>query len=210
MYVEQVLGSDTRIKVLRTLLQEALPQLSANQLMDETGRSRGGIHKALKELEGTGVVRSHKRGRTFHYSVNPEHPYTPILQDLFTRERTKDNVAHLFPTYWNHLEDIVSTLARDPGVQFVVLYGSLTRAPVTPEADMDLLVGTEQDEEVAGTDRRIMGHEVSVLALPIDEIREKMNKGDRFMESALERHVVLYRAAGLRAPWLRTPSPSLG
>lgn len=205
MYIEQVLGSDTRIKILRTLLQEALPQLGASALMDETGRSRGGVHKALKELEGTGVVQSHKRGRTFYYSVNPEHPYTPILQELFGRERTKDNVTHLFPTYWNHLEDVVADLSREPGARFVILYGSLTRAPVHAEADVDLLVGTEGDQQLPETDRRIMGHEVSALGLPVEEVREKLSQGDTFIESALERHVVLYRAPGLKAPWLRAP-----
>lgn len=210
MYLEQVLGANTRIKILRTLFQEALPQLGASALMDETGRSRGGVHKALKALEGTGVIQAHKRGREFYYSVNPEHPYTPILQQLFGRERTKDNVPHLFPTYWNHLEDTVSNLARDPGVRFVVLYGSLTRAPIHAEADIDLLVGTESKMQTPETDTTIMGHEVSILGLSVEQADKKVHQGDAFMESALERHVVLYRAPGLRAPWLRAPRAEPG
>ncbi len=204
MYLEQILGSDTRVKILRTLFEEALPQLDASALVAETGRSQGGVHQALKALEGTGVIRSHKRGRTFHYTVNPDHAYVAMLQELFARERARDNVPHLFPTYWNHLEAVVSKLARAPEVQLVLLYGSLTRSPIRGQADVDLLVGTDGRAEPPEIGGRVLGHPVSVVALPTSELEAQTTEGDPFIGSVLRRHVVLYRDARVGVHWLRT------
>lgn len=196
MHLEAALGSRTRVKILRTLFQEAFPQLDADALVDETGKSRSGVHKALNEIVATGLVRETRRGRTHYYAVDRGHPWARRLAELFRAERTQDNVPHLFPTYWNRLEDLARDLSRRDGVLLVLLFGSLTRNPVEPTADVDLLVGLDADAEPPSAEEQLLGHEVSLTGMALDRFLEKLEAGDAFAASVAERNVVLYRDPG--------------
>lgn len=193
MPLGDALGSRTRVKILRTLFQEAFPQLDADALVDETGRSRSGIHKALDELVATGLVDRTRRGRTHYYAIERGHPWARPLGDLFRTERTQDNVPHLFPAYWNRLEDLARDLSRRDGVVLVLLFGSMTTSPIEPTADVDLFVGLEADAEPPSVEERLLGHEVSLVGMPVDRFAEKLEAGERFAEAVAERNVVLYR-----------------
>lgn len=189
------------MKILRTLFQEALPQMDAAALSRETGKSRAGIHRALHEILSTGLLAPTRRGRTTYYAVDSEHPWTRPLAELFRAERTKGNVPHLFPTYWNHLEAVVSRLAGHKGVAFVVLYGSLTRSPIRPNADVDLLVGTHPGGKPPDVDQRVLDHPVSVVPMSTDRIRDDLKKPSAFLENVVERNVILYKAPDTTIPW---------
>lgn len=188
------------MKILRTLFQEAFPQLDAGALADETGKSRSGVHKALGELVATGLLRETRRGRTHFYAVDRQHPWAGPLADLFRAERAQDNVPHLFPTYWNHLEDLANALAREDGVQLVLLHGSMVRPPIEPTADVDLFLGLEAGAEVPEVRRELLGHGVSVVGMAIERFIEKLKAGDAFPTAVAERHVVLYRDPEVTVP----------
>lgn len=204
VHLEFALTSEVKVKILRTLFQEAYPTLDAGALSDETGKSRAGVHRAIKDLVATGVLDRSKRGRTTYYSVDRGHPWAEPLAELFRAERNQDNVPHLFPTYWNHLEDLASGLSRRDGVAYVLLHGSLTRSPVRPNADVDLLVAHDPSTDPPGHEGRLLGHEVSLVAMTTDRVRDKLKADDRFLRSVVERHVVLYRAPDAVLPWRGT------
>jgi predicted nucleotidyltransferase len=203
MYLEFLLGSEARVKILRTLFQEALPQMDAAALSRETGKSRAGVHRALHQILSTGLLVANRRRRTTYYAVDPDHPWSRPLAEVFRAERTYGNVPHLFPTYWNHLEAVVAQLAGHDGVAFVLLYGSLTRSPVRPNADVDLLVGLKAGHQRPKFDGHVLGHRVSLVTISTDRTDETLKKRDPFLESVLERHVVLYKAPGATLAWRR-------
>lgn len=202
MYLEQALGSETRIKVLRTLYQEAFPQMDAASLAQETGKSRASVHRALAELSGFGILVKVTRGRSALYAVNVEHAWFGPFYELFLEERRRHNVPHLFPTFWNHLETVVSRIAQARGVLAIILYGSLTRAPVYPNADVDLLVVTAAKQRVPEQDASVLGHPVSILSMDADVLERKSAGDDAFLASSLERHVLLYKAPDYELPWV--------
>lgn len=202
VHVELAVASETRVKILRTLLQEALPQLDIPALAREAGKSQTGTRKALKGLLSSGTVVSQQRGRTTYYSANGDHPWFPHLLHLFRQERDRHNVPHLFPTFWNHLETIVSDLVKTDDTKIVILHGSLTRAPVYPDADVDLLIGTRDPGPPPTTEQTILGHPVSILTMTTEQLEHKAKKNDPFVMSVLERHVLLYRSHDYRPPWL--------
>lgn len=202
MHVEQALGSETRTKVLRTLFQDALPQLDAGALAGEAGKSVAGVRKALAETQSAGVVLAHQRGRRVFYAANGAHPWFPVLLQLFRHERDSNNVAHLFPTFWNHIEGVVGALTKSEGVLVVALFGSLMRPPIYPDADVDLLVGVASKSAIPSYSGEILGHPVSVLVLETEALERKVRQNDPFITGALERHVVLYQAPGYEPPWM--------
>lgn len=205
VFLESPLGSDARIKILRTLFQEAFPLLDAEALARETGRSRAGVHLALGELLSSQVLVAHVQGRTRLFAVNRDHRWFGALFQLFRDERLRDGVSHLFPTFWNHLEPVVDRISRIRGVLAVVLFGSVTRPPLYPDADVDLLVVAPKAFVRPLGRNAVMGHNVSLLVMTPEALGKKVATGDEFVRSALERHVVLHVASRYRLPWLLPP-----
>lgn len=201
MFLESAVAAETRLKILRALFQEALPQLDASALSAETGKSVAGVHKALAELLPTRVILPVPRGRKTYYAVNASGPWFTELLALFRRERERANAPHLFPTYWNHLEPVVGRLAARSDVLAVLLYGSLVRPPVYPSADVDLLVLLEDKATRPRLEGRVLGHSLSLLALHRSSFERKARAEDDFVASALERHVLLYQDPAYSFPW---------
>lgn len=200
VHLEAALGSRTKVKVLRTLFQETFPQFDASALADETGKSVSGVHNVLDDLVATGVVARTRRGRTHYFAVNRDHSWAQPLAELFQRERTQDNVPHLFPTYWNRLEGLAHQLGSAEGVAFLLLHGSLTRSPIEPTADVDLLVGLDEGRQAPSHEESLLGHEVSIVGMEVDRFDEKLRNGAAFAESVAERNVVLYRDPSVELP----------
>lgn len=193
------------MKILRTLFQEALPQLDAAALSLETGKSVAGVHKALAELLPTRVVLPLQRGRTTYYAAHADGPWFQEILTLFRRERERTNAPHLFPTYWNHLEPLVGRVSTDTGVLTLLLYGSLLRPPVYPTADVDLLVVLEDNAPRPHLEGTLLGHKLSLLVLSRSSFEQKARAGDAFVAGALERHLVLYQDAAYEFPWAKEP-----
>jgi predicted nucleotidyltransferase len=188
------------MKVLRTLFQEALPQLDAAALGRETGKSVAGVHKALAELLPTRVVVAMRRGRTTYYAANADsHWYADILQ-LFRSERERTNAPHLFPTYWNHLQPLADHVAAHRGVLAVLLYGSLVRPPIYPTADVDLLIVVEDAAPLPRIEGALLGHKVSPLILTRASFERKSRADDAFIVSVLEREIVLFQDPDYELP----------
>jgi predicted nucleotidyltransferase len=82
----------------------------------------------------------------------------------------------------------------------IILFGSRAYGKPREDSDIDLLVVMPYDGDHAKAAIRILNH-LNVLA-PIDllvrspeEIRERINIGDRFMREIVERGIVMYEAA---------------
>jgi predicted nucleotidyltransferase len=216
VHVEQVWSTDAKVKVLRTLAQPSFPQFETKALSRETGLSATGVRNALRDLVATGIVQPMPSGRTTRYALSGDHSMTESVLLAFRAEAERQGIQHLEPTLWNHLVAVVDRLSAKPGVAFVLLVGSLTRPPVYPDADADLLVGVRSKTSARGRQTRreiedvqadVLGHPTHIIALDVQDFEAKVRAKDAFVTSALARNVVLYQAPDYVFPWARAPGP---
>lgn len=223
MHVEQVWGADSKVKILRSLAQPGFPQLDAAQLAAETGLSIAGVRRTLRELTATGILQPFARGRVTYFALNADHSMARSVLDAFRAEVENQGIEHLGTTFWNHLVQVVDRITERDGVLFVILHGSVTRPPVYPGADVDLLVGMDPVEvapefysrrqrrmvsdtrtdktDLEAMSASVMGHPVHVLTVNAAEFEEKVRANDPFAANVLGRHVVLYQDANYAFPW---------
>lgn len=203
MFLESALAADTRVKILRTLFQEALPQLDVTALSRETGKSVAGVHKALAELLPTRVVLPLQRGRTTYHAANADSAWFPQILNLFRLERDRTNAPHLFPTYWNHLEPIVGHVGTQRGALALLLYGGFVRPPVYPTADVDLLLVFGDKAPRPRVEGTLLGHKLSPVVLNQSSFEQKARGADAFLAGVLERHLILYQDPAYEFPWTK-------
>lgn len=125
--IEDLLGSRSRIAVLRVLLGVSVP-LNASQIATRTGLTRPAVASVLADLSTIGAVRSSPAGRATIHWLNRDSVYVEhLISPLFEAERRlpEDMLNDLAETFHEHTVS-------------VVLFGSYARGEQAPDSDVDV------------------------------------------------------------------------
>ena len=146
MFVENLLGAASRVKILRTLTEVAAG-FTLNELEKETGLSRGIVHKEVKRLlKDSILVEIRSKGKLKSYRLNGNNPHHDQIAGLFGKEKAFDRKNVVILAVWNMLESVVSAIAdkqkvdKDGNLQAVKLFGSHARGTAAITSDIDLLI----------------------------------------------------------------------
>jgi len=187
--LEQLLGSRTKIAVLRVLARVSVP-LSIRQVARQADVSHVAAAAALDELVGLGLVGAAQAGRSRVHWLERRNLLTrQLIEPLFTAEDT--------------LDDLILVRLREAlaGVYSAVLYGSRARGDDSPGSDYDVLV-VQPDQssldalmiDLQRTESALaieLGAPVSVLGYTLSQARELSERGGNFMAGVFEDGVVL-------------------
>src|SRR3989344_719634 len=154
MFIETIMGSPTKIKVLRVLLETKIAY-SLVDIETLTGLSIGAVHKVALGIAKEGIATVKKgKGKLRYYQVNRENRYANILSAMFEYEKAgrRSLPVHI----WNVLETLCSHLKNEfKSINDIVLYGSMARGEFRINSDIDLLVVTENDFEDEAEVRKV-------------------------------------------------------
>lgn len=145
MFIENILGAASRVKILRTLT-EITTGFTLIELERETGLSRGIVHKEAKRLAGEKiVVQAESKGKLKFYRINVNHNHCKNLFSLFSTEKLIDRRNVVMLAVWNVLESAVSAIIdkkfdKDSNVSSIKLFGSHARGTAAITSDIDLLI----------------------------------------------------------------------
>ena len=146
MFIETIIGSPLKVKVLRVLL-EYKQAYSLKEIKEYSGLSIAGIHKVIKLLLKEKIIVEKKgRGKQRYYQINLENKYSNNFAVIFDYEKNERRGIPLH--IWSRLEMLCSGLKnkfRD--IKDIVLYGSLARGELRINSDIDLLIITENEFE---------------------------------------------------------------
>jgi hypothetical protein len=175
-HTEDILGSRSRIAVLRVLTHVAVP-LSIRQVAVQAGISHVSAITALKQLVGLGVVGSSVAGRSRVHWLERRNVITrEVVLSLFAAE-DGSGVA---------LVDALRGFM--PGeIEAAVLFGSYARGEMRPDSDIDVLVvardrgaldaALDAIDSRAGEMNATTGATVSVLGHTLEQVRALRGSG---------------------------------
>jgi predicted nucleotidyltransferase len=127
--VEAILGSRSRIAVLRVLLGVMVP-LNASQIAARTGLTRPAVATALDDLAAAGIVQSTSVGRANVHMLVRENDYVQrIIEPAFSGE------ASVPDDLIDYLRTKFESLAKS-----VVLFGSYARGDQDASSDVDVVL----------------------------------------------------------------------
>jgi predicted nucleotidyltransferase len=187
--LDAVLGSHSKVALLRVLLRTASP-VSAREAARLAGLAHSGALRALNDLVQLGVVdRSETPGQHL-YVANPENELVSRgLVQLFAFER--ERVARVFRS----IRDLLASDLANEHVRSVVVFGSAARGDDAPGSDLDVLVLTRGEAEVERVHRQLAdatpelrrryGLTLSPLVMSVAQLAKQAAAGDKLAEAVV-------------------------
>lgn len=185
--LDHVLGTQTKVQILRALSELASP-VSGNKARRLAGvRSVSGAGQALDDLTALGLLLREEAGGAHLYRVNRDHALADALASLFASERRLFAVLRAMLVELLEEEDLTSA------VRSIILFGSTARGEAAPDSDLDLLVVVTDEArvepvrvallEVEPSVRKRLGLRLSAYVLTEARVEARFREGDPLMET---------------------------
>jgi predicted nucleotidyltransferase len=183
-YLEELLGSRVRVKVLRAISRYETKSFTTRELADFVDVSHTAVLKALPYLQGMNIIRVESHGTSNAIRINRESALYPVLRTLFQSEaRLKGEIR----------DDLRKALGW---AKAAAVFGSVARREETLESDIDLLVLTGDKDRAIKAIADIQhgfsikyGCIISALVMTPAEFRRK--KGTPLVKNILGSHIIL-------------------
>jgi predicted nucleotidyltransferase len=141
-YLETLLGSRTKIKILRTLHRHRGKEFTIRELADFIGVSHTGVRKTLNDLYELNVISLKAIGNSHIVSINTFSHLLALMDIIFEYE--EETLSHL-------KESIRESLCGKDYIKRVLLFGSVARMEEEPRSDIDILIVTDDKERAEDT-----------------------------------------------------------
>lgn len=185
-YLEVLLGSRVKVRVLRTLWRYGGRQFTLREMAGFLNISHMGVRKVLSDLEAMNVITVGTIGKSYTVKLNRESYAADLLEKIFRLENAT-------------LNELVRLLSRGlsrPEVVSAAIFGSVAEKRDRPLSDIDLIVITNQrervEEVISNLQRQValrFGNALSAHYIKEREFREK--KRTPLISRVLEKHVLL-------------------
>ena len=192
MFIENLLGSKAKVKILR-VLSETRTAYSLKNLVAETELSLSIVHKAAEELAEEGILlRIKGTGKERLYKFNVDLPFAAAIFELFKVEKTRQRKEIIFMHTWSVLEDFVSKIKGKSNL--IILFGSQARGDATLNSDIDLLiVPKNSQEEILDSIREIRTkNKINPALLGLAAFNEEIKNNTLFYRNIKKDSVILH------------------
>lgn len=185
-YLEMLLGSKVKVKILRTLCRYRGKEFTIRELAEFLNVSHMGVRKALDDLYKMNAIRIRVIGRSHAIAINAESYVAHLVGKVFKMEEET-------------LGELVKLLKKrlcDPAIISALIFGSITRGEEDPLSDVDLFILTKNKEraEVAVSElqREVslrFGNAISPYILSEGELADRDKS--RILEEIQKKHIVV-------------------
>jgi predicted nucleotidyltransferase len=172
-----VLGSPTRLRLTRTLLQWPSRRWTGRELARAAGVSTAQAARDLRALHDVGIVRREVHGRSFAWGWNGEHILASSLSRLFQLEANLGEELK---------REIGKALRRLP-IQQARIFGSVARGEERADSDVDLFLKVRGKVDKARVEDALdevrhrigvrFGNPVTALVYTAAELAHPINPG---------------------------------
>jgi predicted nucleotidyltransferase len=183
-YIEILLGSKVKVKILRALFRFQTKIFTSRELAKQIKVSHTAVLKSLTDLQDMNIIKIESHGTSNLITLNKEsHLYNPIA-NLFNFE---------LETLQNLEEEIRKIL---PKAKSVALFGSIALKKEKPNSDIDILIITKDKSEVneiIAKKQEIFskkfGNVISAYIMTENELKRKRNTA--FVKDLLQNYVLI-------------------
>lgn len=185
-YLENLLGSKVKIKVLRTLWKFKEKEFTIRELAKFLEISHTGVKKVLDELEKMNIITTRTFGRSYAFKLNVNSYGASIVKAIFeTEEKTL-----------SELKKMLREKLDVPEIISAALFGSIVQGKETPRSDIDLLIVTRErkkvEEIITELQKRVtekFGNLISPYFITEEDLRKKRSVPP--IKQVLENHILI-------------------
>ncbi len=181
-FLEDVLGSRSKVNVLRMLFKYKTKTFTGRELAESIGLTHTGVRRSLHELQAANVIKMEYHGRANLITLNTDSRLYGVLETLFKEEAD---------TFYRFTQELKKDAPK--GVVSCAIFGSFAKGTEKPDSDVDLLFVTDNKEAVQkfAEDKlqsfaRRYGNVITPYIMPKGEFARKKNTP--FVKGVLESH----------------------
>ncbi len=185
-YLELLLGSKVKVKILRTLYRYKGKEFTVRELASFLDLSHMGIRKALDDLYKMNAIRIRVIGKSHTVAINAESYAADLIDKTFKIE--EETLGELLKLLKKRL--------NDPAITSAMIFGSIARGEEEPLSDIDLFILTKDKEkaetaisELQGEVSHRFGNTISPYILSKKELTDKDKT--RILEEIRKKHLVI-------------------
>lgn len=145
--------------------------------MESTGITLIQVQRALKRLEGIGLISKTKSGNRIYYTANKNHPAFEDLKRVLIKTVLFGDLLK---------KALVPYLDK---IHFVFIYGSLASGNETASSDIDLFIigdlGLRDVASVLSEIQQTLRREINPTVYPEVEFRRKLKEQNPFIKEVL-------------------------
>ena len=201
MFVENLLGSKAKVKILR-VLSEARTAYSLKSLKAETELSLSIVHRSAEELAEEGILlRIKGTGKERLYRFNTDSHFASAVFELFKTEKTRHRKEVVMLKIWSILEMLLAKIKNK--ILLMVLFGSQATGRATLDSDIDVLIIPKKQEfihDIASGMEEVMGigdkiktiNKFSPTFLDLETFKSDMKNNTLFYRNLKSDGILLY------------------
>ncbi len=181
--IENILSSKSKIKILRMLCKSPEREFCLSDIAKGTDSSIGTAYPAVKNLVSFRIVSMRQLGKTKIYKINKSSLFYPMISDLLTVQEK------------SAFDKVVSGFFRRLGtknLKALILFGSVGRGDFTEKSDIDVLLISDDTEELRKRVDELAEEfleEYDVDIMPVyfteNEFKERKERFDKFVMNVL-------------------------
>lgn len=200
VYLGRILGSETKIKILFTLVNNPESSYMERELAKESRSSVSEVNRQISDLVSSGLVVMQRLGKAKVYSINQKHfLFSPLQGLLIDLNRIYKKIT---------LEIKKFIVKRDKCIQTVILTGSLAHGKIREDiveepSDIDLVFIVESDKSAKKIKKTLLeyidkkifpryGITLYPFIISRQEYLKRLNKRDIFILESHTKGEVLY------------------
>lgn len=180
-YLEDVLGTRSRIEILRVMVSYPTKEFTENELSSLIDVSQKTVNRSMSTFVDQGILNVKSIGKANVYSVNSDQYIVEQLQDLYERERkAREELKSMLGNSFRKDDDLIS----------LAIFGSVAEEREGPTSDVDVFILTRDKgatiqklEEVRDRIERRFGNAISEYILTPEEFENKL--GEEPLDSIL-------------------------
>lgn len=182
-YLETLLGSKVKVKILRALFRFRNKIFTSRELAGQIGVSHTAVLKSLDDLHGMNVISIESHGKSNLIKLNEQSGILEMLSNLFLSEtctlnKLKEELKKMFP------------------IGKIALFGSIASKTEKPNSDIDVLVISDDKakiEDIISKNQekfsKKFGNTISAHVIGENEFKRKKNSD--FVRGIIKNHIII-------------------
>jgi len=183
-YLETLLGSKVKVKILRALFRFQTKTFTSRELASNIKVSHTAVLKSLGDLQGMNIIKIESHGTSNLITLNKDSHLIADLNRLFNSETGT----------LQHLKDELRKIL--PQAKSIALFGSVAAKKEKLNSDIDVLIITNDKGKAAGMIAKKQeefskkfGNVISAYIMTKNEFNRKRNTD--LVKSILENHIMI-------------------
>ena len=180
-YIEEVLGSKIKIKILRLLIRYENKEFTSRELAKLSNTSHTSVLRLIHDLEDNNLIKKEFYSGAHKIKINNESYLYNMLKEIFNKEINTKNEL---------IKDIKDIMPKN--IISALLYGSIIKQEENEKSDIDLLIITNKKIKEQNNNIKLKyGNNLHIMQVTLNKFKKEAKRKVGYVQGALKNYILI-------------------